>query len=88
MTTQYQQAMITSPFLTYGDGQYHLNGHLPQPVTLDQWRTWLAHHGISPDDATVDGEWAIASFIDREQARAALKTAKTCPPLSYGIGHS
>ena len=72
--------MITAPFLTYGDRQYHLTGHLAQPITLDQWRAWLAALSISPDDATIDGQWAIASFIDREQAEAALETvSKICP---------
>lgn len=72
--------MITNPYLTHDDDQHHLTGHLTKPATLDQWRAWLAQHGISPDDATIDGQWAIASFIDREQAEAALEATKqACP---------
>ena len=68
--------MITDPYLTHDDDQHHLTGHLPHPITLDQWRAWLAALSISPDDATIDGEWAIASFIDRGHADAALEAIK------------
>ena len=71
--------MITNPYLTHDD-QAHLTGHLTHPATLDQWREWLAALNISPDAATIDGVWAVASFIDREQAEAALEATKqACP---------
>jgi len=71
--------MITDPHI-FSDDQHHLTGYLTQPATLNQWRAWLAALGISPDDATIDGHWAIASFINGSQAQAALEAiTKACP---------